>query len=79
MRRAARRLSPGQLVVKAVSGDIHVRVARGLGVDVNGNTVSGDMGTEIDLSGSGDPRDDEELVYIKISTVSGDIRIGKAT
>ncbi len=70
---------PGQLVVKAVSGDVHVQVARGLAVDVNGKTVSGDMGTDIDLSGSGDPRDDEELISIKISTVSGDIRIEKAS
>ena len=56
-----------------------VTVTRGLAVDVNGNTVSGDMGTDIDLSGSGDSRDDEELIYIKISTVSGDIRIEKAS
>ncbi len=70
---------PGRLVVKAVSGDVHVQVARGLVVDINGNTVSGDMGTDIDLSGSGDARDDEELIYIKISTVSGDIRIEKAS
>ena len=56
-----------------------VTVTRGLAVDVNGNTVSGDMGTDIDLSGSGDARDDDELIYIKISTVSGDIRIEKAS
>jgi hypothetical protein len=56
-----------------------VRVARGLAVDVNGNTVSGDMGTNIDLDASGDAKSAEEQVYIKISTVSGDIRIDKAS
>ena len=70
---------PGKVVVKAVSGDVHVRVARGLAVDVNGNTVSGDMGTNIDLDASSDAVGDEEQVYIKISTVSGDIRIDKAS
>jgi len=70
---------PGRLVVRAVSGDVHVRVARGLAVDVNGNTVSGDMGTNIDLDATGDAGDGEELVSIKISTVSGDIRIDKAS
>ena len=69
----------GEVVVKAVSGDVHVRVARGLAVDVNGNTVSGDMGTNIDLDASGDAKSDEEQVYNKISTVPGDIRIDKAS
>jgi len=70
---------PGKLVVKAVSGDVRVRVARGLAVDVNGNTVSGDLGTNIDLDSSGDASDGEEVISIKVSTVSGDIRIDKAS
>jgi DUF4097 and DUF4098 domain-containing protein YvlB len=69
----------GEVVVKAVSGDVHVRVARGLAVDVNGNTVSGDMGTNIDLDASGDAKSDEELFYSKISTVPGDLRIDKVS
>jgi hypothetical protein len=70
---------PGEIVVKAVSGDVRVRVARGLAVDVNGNTVSGDLGTNIDLDATGDASSDEEVISIKVHTVSGDIRIDKAS
>jgi hypothetical protein len=70
---------PGEVVVRAVSGDVKVRVARGLSVDVNGRTVSGDMGSNIDLDSSGDAKDSEEALYIKVNTVSGDIRIDKAS
>lgn len=69
---------PGDLTVKAVSGDVLVCVARGLAVDINGNTVSGDMGTNIDLDGSGDSGGGDELA-IKVTTVSGDVRIDKAS
>ncbi|MGC1239868.1 MAG: DUF4097 family beta strand repeat-containing protein [Acidimicrobiales bacterium] len=69
---------PGELSIKVVSGDVLVRVARGLAVDINGNTVSGDMGTNIDLDGGGDSGGSEELA-IKVSTVSGDVRIDKAS
>ena len=70
---------PGEVLVRAVSGDVKVRVARGLSVDVNGRTVSGDMGSDIDLDSSGDAKTDEEALYIKVNTVSGDIRIDKAS
>jgi DUF4097 and DUF4098 domain-containing protein YvlB len=65
----------GKVTVKVVSGDILVSVARGLAVDIDGNTVSGDLGTNIDLDGEGDGSSDDETVSIKASTVSGDIRI----
>jgi hypothetical protein len=70
---------PGDLVVRVVSGDVKVRVARGLAVDVNGRTISGDMGSNIDLDASSDVTSDEESLYIKVNTVSGDIRIDKAS
>jgi DUF4097 and DUF4098 domain-containing protein YvlB len=70
---------PGNVTVKSVSGDVKVRVARGLAVDVNGNSVSGDLGTNIDLDAAGDAQSDEEVITIKITTVSGDIRIDKAS
>jgi DUF4097 and DUF4098 domain-containing protein YvlB len=69
---------PGQLTVKVVSGDVHVSVARGLCVDVHGNTVSGEMSSDIDLDATGDTSTNEEEIAIKITTVSGDIRIDKA-
>jgi DUF4097 and DUF4098 domain-containing protein YvlB len=68
---------PGKVTVKVVSGDILVSVARGLAVDINGNTVSGELGTNIDLDGDGDGSSEDETVSIKASTVSGDIRIDK--
>lgn len=70
---------PGDVVVKAVSGDVHVSVAKGLVVDVNGNTVSGDLGTNIDLDAALGTTNDEEVIFIKVTTVSGDIRVDKAS
>jgi DUF4097 and DUF4098 domain-containing protein YvlB len=70
---------PGQLVIKAVSGDVHVRVARGLVVDVNANSVSGELGSNIDFDKTSDLPGDEVQVYVKVTTVSGDIRIDKTS
>jgi DUF4097 and DUF4098 domain-containing protein YvlB len=70
---------PGNIVVRNVSGDVVVRVARGLVVDIMGDTLSGTMGTNIDLDGGDDASNDEDLLVIKVSTVSGDIRIDKAS
>lgn len=69
---------PGLLKVKAVSGDVNVHVARGLCVDINGNSVSGELETNIDLNAPGDFSDDE-AISINVTTVSGDIRIDKAS
>ena len=70
---------PGDVVVKVVSGDVHVGVARGLVVDVNANTVSGDLSTNIDLNATGDATSDEDVLFIKVSSVSGDIGVDKAS
>jgi DUF4097 and DUF4098 domain-containing protein YvlB len=66
---------PGTVTAKVVSGDILVSVVRGLAVDIDGTTVSGDLGTNIDLDGEGEGSSDDDTVSIKASTVSGDIRI----
>lgn len=70
---------PGDLLVRVVSGDVKVHVAHGLAIDVNGRTISGDMSSNIDLDSSGEAANDEESLYIKVNTVSGDIRIDKAS
>jgi hypothetical protein len=70
---------PGDINVKSVSGDVKIRVARGLAVDINGNSISGGLGTNIELDSSGDVRSDEEVIAIKVTTVSGDIRVDKAS
>lgn len=70
---------PGKIVVRNVSGDVSVHVARGLAVDVSGDSVSGDMGSNIDLDAKGDGASEDEVIVIKVTTVSGDIRIDKAS
>ncbi len=37
------------------------------------------MGTNIDLDATGEASSDEEVIFIKVRTVSGDIRIDKAS
>jgi hypothetical protein len=37
------------------------------------------MGTNIDLDATGEASSDEEVIFIKVHTVSGDIRIDKAS
>jgi DUF4097 and DUF4098 domain-containing protein YvlB len=69
----------GEISVKAVSGDVRVNIASGLVIDVDGTTVSGDMGSSIPLDGDGDEDGDEETVTIRVSTVSGDFRITRAS
>src|ERR1039457_102833 len=69
---------PGQLTVKVVSGDVAVAVARGLAVDINGTTVSGNLSSNIDLDASGDAAREADEISIKVTTLSGDIKINKA-
>jgi hypothetical protein len=71
----------GDISVKAVSGDVRVNVKQGLIIDVNGTTVSGDMGSSIPLDSSGgdDGGDEDETVSIHVVTVSGDFKISKAS
>lgn len=72
---------PGEISVRAVSGDIWVNVKPGLLIDVNGTTVSGDMGSSIPLDSSGGDADgdESELVSLYVVTVSGDVKISKAS
>lgn len=70
---------PGKIVVRNVSGNVVVRVARGLAVDISGDTVSGSMGSDIDLDGESESSGGDDTLVIKVTTVSGDIRIDKAS
>ena len=70
----------GDVSVRAVSGDIRISVRPGLIIDVDGTTVSGDMGSSIPLDGvGGDDGDGEETVSIRLVTVSGDVKISRAS
>lgn len=71
----------GEISVRAVSGDIRINVKPGLVIDVDGTTVSGDMGSSIQLDSNGGDDDEEgnETVALQLVTVSGDVRIARAT
>jgi hypothetical protein len=70
----------GDISVRAVSGDIRINVKPGMIIDVDGTTVSGDLGSSIplDASGGDDSGDEDETVAIHVTTVSGDVRISRA-
>jgi DUF4097 and DUF4098 domain-containing protein YvlB len=72
---------PGAISVRAVSGDVRINVKSGLMIDVNGTTVSGDMGSAIPLDSDtgGNDGDEDEDVSISVVTVSGDFRISRAS
>ena len=60
--------------INSVSGDVDARVTQGLLIDIDANTVSGELASEIPL---GDAHGDstEETLRLKVRTVSGDVRI----
>ena len=47
---SVRAAGPGEVAVKAVSGDVDVAVRRGLRVRLDVNSVSGTIGSELDVS-----------------------------
>lgn len=72
-----RSAGPGELAFKAVSGDIAVAIRRGLRVRLDVNSVSGSIGSELDVSdtpsASGAPE-----TSLRARTVSGDVKIERA-
>lgn len=62
--------------LKSISGDIKVHVAPDLNVDVDGNSVSGDLNSEISLDNVGDSSAiSNKVVRITTSTISGDFNL----
>jgi DUF4097 and DUF4098 domain-containing protein YvlB len=72
-----RAAGPGELAFKAVSGDIHVSVRRGLRVKLDVTSVSGSIGSELDVSDAPAPSD-APLTSLRARTVSGDVKIARA-
>ncbi|HEV7641271.1 MAG TPA: DUF4097 family beta strand repeat-containing protein [Gaiellaceae bacterium] len=68
----------GNVSAHAVSGDVTIGVRRGSKVYLDCNTVSGDTSSELELTTEA-PDGDGPLVEIKAKTVSGDIRITRAS
>jgi hypothetical protein len=71
----------GRIDLKAISGDVTVGIRSGSRFYVDANTVSGDTSSEFELGDA--PAQEEEadapLVEVFAKTVSGDVRIERAT
>jgi hypothetical protein len=67
----------GDVAINSASGDVHVGIRRGSRAYLDCSTVSGDTHSELDVSG--EPAGDGPLVNVKARTVSGDIKITRAS
>ena len=72
-----RAAGPGDVGLKAVSGDVVVAMRRGLRVRLDINSVSGSVGSELDVSDT-PLRADGPEASLRVRTVSGDVRITRA-
>ncbi|MGZ4371611.1 MAG: DUF4097 family beta strand repeat-containing protein [Gaiellaceae bacterium] len=73
-----RAVMQGVVAAHSVSGDVTVAVRRGSKAFLDCQTVSGDTTSELELTGDA-PGGDGPLVEIRAKTVSGDIRITRAS
>jgi DUF4097 and DUF4098 domain-containing protein YvlB len=72
-------LRDGHVTVNNVSGDIELGIAAGSRVDIDASSLSGDLESEVPLSGEdGSDDDDGPMVVIRSNTVSGDFRLFRA-
>jgi DUF4097 and DUF4098 domain-containing protein YvlB len=65
------------VTANSVSGDVLVRVRRGATVWLDVRSVSGDTESELDV-GDGPPAETDHVMELRITTVSGDVRIERA-
>jgi DUF4097 and DUF4098 domain-containing protein YvlB len=72
-----RAAGPGEVALKAVSGDVLVAIRRGLRVRLDVNSVSGTIGSELEVSDAPTSTDGPEA-RLRVRTVSGDVRISRA-
>ncbi|HWL33259.1 MAG TPA: DUF4097 family beta strand repeat-containing protein [Gaiellaceae bacterium] len=74
-----RAAGPGDVGLKAVSGDVVVAMRRGLRVRLDVSSVSGSVGSELDVSDTPSAsRADGPEASLRVRTVSGDVRITRA-
>jgi DUF4097 and DUF4098 domain-containing protein YvlB len=71
-------VGPATVAATSVSGDIVVRVRRGATVWLDVRSISGDTQSELEV-GDGPPSDTGEVMELRVNTVSGDVRIERAT
>lgn len=68
---------PGELAFKAVSGDVQVGIRRGLRVRLDVSSVSGSIGSELEVSDAAGASNAPEA-SLRVRTVSGDVRIARS-
>jgi hypothetical protein len=67
----------GKATLQSVSGDITLGVERGTNVDVDANSVSGDLASDFEI-GDGEGIEPGPVLVIRGKTVSGDFRLTRA-
>lgn len=72
-----RAAGPGEVTMKAVSGDISVAIRRGLRIRLDVNSVSGKIGSELDVSDT-PVRSEGPETRLRVRTVSGDVKIARS-
>jgi DUF4097 and DUF4098 domain-containing protein YvlB len=73
-----RAAGPGQIDLKAVSGDVQVAVRRGLRVRLDVNSVSGTIGSELEVGDTPTGDGERQEATVRVRTVSGDVKISRA-
>lgn len=69
---------PSEISVRTVSGNVVVKVARGLEVDVDASSISGRLSSTMPLDVTPGAAS-KESVLISAKTVSGDVKVSSAT
>jgi DUF4097 and DUF4098 domain-containing protein YvlB len=70
-----RQVGPGSVDARAISGDMHVGVRKGLGVWLDVSSRSGDVRSTLDATRRGDADTDLPQLELTLNTVSGDIDV----
>lgn len=77
------RIGQGELVVRTASGDVTIGIAEGALAHLSLSTVSGSVRNELPVEDAGDAGSSDSsgkaVLDIRARTVSGDIRIGRAS